>query len=96
MVLCVLPYPGITVVDKDSCNILIGKAWKHNKPLGEEVCLEAIAGPNMRQIHHNLIRLSIVGFEGEQDMVYEEVSIDLSSLEPKGQRRADKIMGQLN
>ncbi len=44
MVLGVLPHPGVTVVDIDSCYVLVGKARKDHKPLGQEVGLEAIAG----------------------------------------------------
>lgn len=83
MVLGVLPYPGVAVVDIDSCNILVGKARKDNKPFGQEVSLEAVAGSHMCQINHYLVGLSVVGFEGEKDMVDEQVSIYLACFEPK-------------
>lgn len=47
MVLGILPYPGVAVVDKNSCYVLIGKARKDDEPLGQEVSLEAIARSNM-------------------------------------------------
>lgn len=47
MVFGVLPHPGIAVVDVDSCYVLICKARKDHKPLGQEVGLEAIAGSYM-------------------------------------------------
>lgn len=83
MVFGVLPHPGVTVVDVDGCYVIIGEPRKDNKPLGEEIGLEAIAGAGMGQVHHYLVRFGIVGLEGEQHMVDEQVSINLASFEPE-------------
>lgn len=94
MVLCVLPHPGVTVVDIDSCYILVGKARKDHKPLGKEVGLEAIAGSYMCQVHNYLVRLSVVRFEGEEDMIDEQVTIDLACFEPEEKLIEKKGYGQ--
>lgn len=86
VVLGVLPHPGVAVVDIDSCNVLVGKARKDDKPFGQEVSLEAVAGPHMCQIYHYLVGLRIVGFEGEEDVVDEQVSVYLACFEPKKKR----------
>lgn len=78
----VLPHPGVAVVDINSCNILVGKARKDHEPLGQEVGLEAIAGSHMCQVYYYLVGLSVVGFEGEEDVVDEQVSIYLACFEP--------------
>lgn len=81
MVLGIFPYPGVAVVNIDGCYVLIGKAWKDHKPLGKEVCFEAVAGPHMRQIDDDLIGLGVVGLEGEEDMVDEQITVDLACFE---------------
>lgn len=86
VVLGVLPHPGVAVVDVDGCDILVGKARKDYEPLGQEVGLEAIAGSHMCQVHYYFVGLSVVGFEGEEDMIDEQVSIYLTCFEPKEKR----------
>lgn len=87
MVLGVLPHPGVAVVDIDSSYVLVCKARKDHKPLGQEVCLEAIAGSYMCQVYHNLIGLGVVGLQGEEHVVDEQVTIDLACLESKEIKR---------
>jgi hypothetical protein len=60
MILGVLPNPGITVIDIDGRDIVIGKAGKNNKPLGEKVCFKAIARPSVGKVHNNFIWLCII------------------------------------
>lgn len=81
MVLCVLPHPRVTVVDVDGCYVLVSKPRENNKPFGEEVGLEAVAGTSVGQVYYYLIRFGIVRLEGEQHMVDEQVSINLASFE---------------
>lgn len=87
VVLGVLPHPGVAVVHVNSRNILIGKTRKDYKPLGKEVSLEAIAGPYVGQVYYNLIGLGVVGFEREENMVDEQVTVDLSGFEPKEEKK---------
>lgn len=81
VILGVLPYPSVAVVDIDGSHILISKARKHNKPLGQKVCLKPVAWPDMCQVNHYFIGLCVVGLESEEDMVDEKVSIDLARFE---------------
>lgn len=71
MVFGVFPYPGVTVVDVDGGHVLVSKSRKDDKPFGEEVCLEAVAGAGVGQVHHQLVGFGIVRFESEEDVVYE-------------------------
>lgn len=81
MILGVLPYPSVAVVDVDGGYILIRKARKHNKPLGQKVSLETVAWADMCQVDHYLIGLCVVGFESKEDMIDEQVSIYLACFE---------------
>lgn len=83
MVFCVLAHPSIAVVDIDSGDVFIRKTGKNHKPLGQKICLEAVAWAYMSQVHHNLIWFGVIRFQGEEYMVDEQVSIDLSSFESK-------------
>lgn len=60
MVLGVLPDPGVTVIDINCRDIVVGKARKNNKPLREEVCFKAIARSSMGKVHYNFIWLCII------------------------------------
>lgn len=86
MVLGVLPHPGVAVVDVDGRHVLVGEAGKDDEPLGQEVGLEAIAGSHVGQIHDYFVGLRVVGFEGEEDVIDEQVSIYLACFEPRGTR----------
>jgi len=87
VVLGVLPHPGVAVVDEDGRHVLVGEAGEHHEPLGQEVGLEAVAGPHVREVHHDLIGLGVVGLEREEDVVDEQVPVDLARLEPEGRSR---------
>lgn len=89
MVLGVLPHPGVAVVDVDGCDILVRKARKDHEPLGQKVGLEAIAGSHVCQVYYYLVGFSVVGFEGEEDVVDEQVSIYLACFEPKEKRNSE-------
>lgn len=60
VILGVLSDPGITVIDIDCRDIVISKARKNNKPLGEKVRFKAIARPSMGKVHYNFIWLCII------------------------------------
>lgn len=60
VILGVFPDPGVTVIDIDCRDIIISKARKNNKPLGEKVCFKAIARPSMGKVHYNFIWLCII------------------------------------
>lgn len=60
VILGVLPDPGVTVIDIDCRDVVISKARKNNKPLGEKVCFKAIARPRMGKVHYNFIWLGII------------------------------------
>lgn len=81
VILGVLPYPGVAVVDIDGSHVLICKARKHNKPLGQKVRLKPVAWANMRQINHYFVGLCVVGLKSEEHMVDEQVPIDLACFE---------------
>lgn len=86
MVLGVLSYPGVAVVDIHSGHILVSKARKYHKPLGQKVGLEAIAWTYVCQIYHYLIGLCVVGFESEEDVIDEQISIYLACFESREKR----------
>lgn len=86
VILGVLSYPRVAVVDVNGCYVLVGETRKDHKPLGQEVGLEAIARSHVGQVDDYLVRLGVVWFEGEEDVVDEQVTVDLSRFKP-GQRR---------
>lgn len=81
VILGVLPHPSVAVVDVDGSHILVREARKHNKPLGQKVCLKPVAWADMCQVDHYFIGLCVVGLESKEDMVDEQVSIDLARFE---------------
>lgn len=91
MILGVLPDPGVTVIDIDCRDVVISKARKNNKPLGEKVRFKAIARPSMCKVHYNFIWLCIIWLQGQQDMVYQQITIDLTSFESKGDDKKKDI-----
>lgn len=86
VVLGVLAHPRVAVVHKHGRHVLIGKIREDHKPLGEEISLEAIAWANVGEVHHNLIRLGVIGLKGKEHMVDEEVAVDLACFEPRVRR----------
>lgn len=85
VVLGVLPHPRVAVVDVHGRHVLVGEAGEHHEPLGQEVGLEAVAGSHVGQVHHDLVGFGVVGLEGEEDVVDEQVSVYLARFEPERQ-----------
>lgn len=84
VVLGVLPHPRVAVVDVHGRHVLVREPGEHHKPLGQEVGLEAIAGSHVCQVHDDFVGFSVVGLEGEEHVVDEQVSVYLARLEPSG------------
>lgn len=81
VVLGVLPHPRVAVIDVHGRDVLISEPGKDHEPLGQEVGLEAIARSHVCQVHDDFVGFGIIGLEGEEDVVDEQVSIYLARFE---------------
>ena len=76
---CVLPDPRVAVVQVGCMDVFVCHLGKHHKPLLQELCAESVIGARVCKVHDKLKRFVTEGFERQNDMVDEEVTIGLTN-----------------